>query len=307
MPIPFPFYNLRALAMERVRFNVPDLAQIFDACPNIVALAIDCWVDSTIDETADVNAVSASLCEGFGRLQSFAIWEGRVLVSDPADPGSTPPEIALISLAVSSFGSSLRALVCNMWAGYRYFDLFSPLASQCQNLVHLSLSSCYDVIPLIACSPNLVQLRCLYDPEAVDAVVKNCPHLRRVVIESEVTVNHFIEAKPPQAIEALRIEYLENADQVNWGGLLAHLGNNLKLLDVECGLREGVVKALMLGFSTGLRVLTTNDLDEYEIWELKQKCPALEKIFVESSYSKAFMEAARRKGVEVRPKLWWQA
>ncbi|KAJ3282810.1 hypothetical protein HK104_010711 [Borealophlyctis nickersoniae] len=303
----FPFSNLRALAMERVRFKVPDLAKIFDACPNIVALAIDCWVDITTDETTDENTISASLRAGFGRLQSFAIWEEKELDSD------RPSEISLISLAVSSFGSSLQALVCNMWAG-NYADLFSPLASQCQNLVHLSLGSCYNALPLISCSPNLVQLRCFFDSEVADAVIKNCPHLRRVVMDAGVphAVNYFIEARPPRTIEALRIEFMTDVHPVNWGGLLAYFGNNLKVLDVDCRLweglrREGVGMALMLGHSTGLRVLATDDeSQEYDIWRLKQHCPSLEKIFVKSLHSKSFMEAARRKGVDVRPKSWRQ-
>ncbi|KAJ3279523.1 hypothetical protein HK104_001391 [Borealophlyctis nickersoniae] len=281
--IAFPFSNLRALAMERVRFNVPDLAQIFDACPNIVALAVDSWVDITVDETPDEHAVSASLRAGFGRLQSFAIWEEDNLI--------TRAEVPLISLAVSNFGASLRAL----------------------NLVHLSLGLWYDALPLISCSPNLVQLRCRFTIKMADAIIKNCPRLRRIVMNNVTsgTVNYFIKASikagPARTIEGLLIEVLAGHHPVNWARLLAYFGNNLKLLDVEWRSCAGLATALTLRHSTGLRVLATNEeLLEHEIWLLMGKCPSLEKIFVNSPHSKAFVEAARRKGVDVRPKFWRQ-
>ncbi|KAJ3285269.1 hypothetical protein HK104_009574 [Borealophlyctis nickersoniae] len=225
----FPFSNLRALAIERVRFNVFDLAQIFDACPNIVVLAIDLWVDLITDETEDGDAVCASLRAGFGRLQSFTICER----DDPFhDNPIKDAEIPLISLAVSSFGSSLQALVCGRWGGNDHPDLFSPLASQCQNLVHLSLLSCYNALPLISCSPKLVQLKCRFTSEVPDAVVKNCPHLRRVVVSTlrSSLVNYFIEAGPPRTMEALGIEDVIDGHPVNWAGLLAYFGSNSNCL-----------------------------------------------------------------------------
>ncbi|KAJ3279568.1 hypothetical protein HK104_001367 [Borealophlyctis nickersoniae] len=225
----FPFSNLRALAMERVRFDVFDLAQIFDACPNIVVLAIDLWDDNMIDDTVD-----ASLRAGFGRLQSFAICERQ---NPFHDHPIRDADIPLISLAMSSFGSSLRALVCG---------------------------------------------RCRFTSEVADAIIKNCPHLRRLVMDyvTSSPVNYFIEAGPPRTIEALGIENVQDAGLRSWCGADARTLHWIK--------------------SAG----NCRHTQEYDIWELKRKCPSLEKILVKSLYAKTFMEAARRKGVDVRPRFW---
>ncbi|KAJ3284598.1 hypothetical protein HK104_009861 [Borealophlyctis nickersoniae] len=289
--IPEIFPNLRALDFGCIKLDVSTLllAQIFDKCPYLISLAVRNW-------TGDIEhpQMQDSLAAGFARLEHFASW-GNLDWS----------RLPLVALAIGSFGPNLRACTFATHLAVSS-DTFLPLASQCKNLQHLNIPWHGNVAPIVASSPNLVQLCCPFSRNVVDAIVKHCPNLRSLYlcpVDNAGADMTYFATHGPKSLKSFGLRpSMAGSLNVNWDSVFRRLGHTLEHVDLTCFFldseEERAIRALML-YAKGLRTVRLNQPSRRLILALALACTKLEKVVVEQTFPKGFKDKAKRQGIKI--------
>ncbi|KAJ3289006.1 hypothetical protein HK104_007812 [Borealophlyctis nickersoniae] len=301
--VPDRYPNLRTFVVETIPLDVAVLAQMFASCPNLTALAMNHWRGRISGATiADGRSIPTLLSAGFAALKCFRVKRA------PTKSNMLASEMELMSIAISNFGPNLRSLTFELFfpganTDNRHF--FHPLAQQCPNIEYLSLLTVRDPAPIISASPRLKQLWCRHSRAVIDALA-NCKDLKRLCLDL-CGYDDRGGFKLSRWVEAFGITGNSSGYEVWWTKAVKHFRCSLQVLDARA-FRFGEAADLIEKYRLpSLRVLHLSDGggNEESLWSIIELCPRLEKVLVDKvQYPDYFIKRARRRGIEIRPRLW---